>query len=212
MKKSKCTAFLTLMLFSLFCLFLSSCVAPSTAISVREVDPSQSIEGVSGLGIESKDIVLMTSKMVSDILRDPRFFNAEKTPRIIIDNRRFINESNQIINLNLLLDRLRIELMRESIGRLEFVSRENMDVVMEEKQLEMKGYTENENNDTIFMAGADYRMIGKITSLATSSNKTAVRSNYIQFSFELLDLVNGLSVWGNLYEVKKYGADDTIYH
>ena len=212
MKTNKHSSVVILILFILFCFLLSSCVAPSTAISVTEVDPSQSIEGVSGLGIESKDIVLMTSKMVNDILGDLRFLNTEKIPRIIIDDRRFINESNQIINLNLLLDRLRIELMRSSRGRLDFVSRENMDLVMEEKKLEMSGYTENENNDTIYTAGADYRMIGKITSLATSSNKTGVRSNYIQFSFELLDLVNGLSVWGNIYDVKKFGADDTIYH
>ncbi|MDP8209163.1 MAG: hypothetical protein P9M05_00010 [Candidatus Stygibacter australis] len=204
--------YIILFVFSVIIVILGGCAAPSGAVDVREVDPSVSIKGVSGLGIESKDIVTMTSKMVTDILSDPKFVSSGKVPKIIIDDRRFMNESNQMINLNMLLDRLRIELMRASNGRLEFVSRENMDIVLEEKKLEMQGYTESDDDYSIYTAAADYRMIGKITSLSTTSNKTGIRSNYLQFSFEMLDLDQGLSIWGNIYEVKKYGADDTIYH
>jgi len=180
--------------------FFSSCTPPSTAVSVREVNPSHSIEGVSGLGIESKDIILMSKKMVYDILADPNFSKKTRPPTIIIDDKRFLNESSQIININLLLDRLRIELMRESRGRLEFLSRKNMDLVMEEHQI-----------DGVPIKSADYRMIGRISSIRTASNKTGIQSNFLQFSFEILDLSEGYLVWGNIYDVKKYGADDTVY-
>lgn len=190
----------------------SGCVPPSESLAPVYVDPTRSVSGVSGLGFESQDIRAMTDIMIRDILSDPRFSDAPKPPRIIVDDTRFINESIQIFNINLLLDRLRIELMRSSRGRLEFVSRENIDLVREERMLEQFGETDTGNIPSAGkIAGADYRLIGKITSQTSASNRSGVRSNYFQFSFEILDLDRGLTVWGNLYELKKVGADDTIY-
>lgn len=176
-------------------------------------DPGQTVQGVSGLGFESQDIRAMTDQMVRDLLAMPQFGNAARSPRVIIDDTRFVNESNQIVNLNLLLDRLRIELMRAAGGRILFVSRQNVDLVQEEKALKAAGAVDaGGTNPRDAMAGADFRLIGKITSQSTASNSSGVRSNYYQFSFEMLDLNTSYSVWGNLYDLKKYGADDTIYH
>jgi len=189
------------------------CTQTSNYIPVQEVNPEQDIELIRGLGIESKDVVKMSKKMVRDILQYPIFIHAEITPSIIIDDKRFLNESNQIINTSMLLDRLRIELMRASLGKLKFVSRENMDLAMNEKKLEMQGYTEREDSsDGLAVSGAKYRMVGKITSLSTASNNSGIKSNYYQFTFEIIDLDNSDSVWGNIYEIKKYGADDVLYN
>lgn len=182
-------------------------------VSPQYVNSSLAVEGVSGIGFESQDIKEMSDKMVRDILSQPRFANATVIPRIIIDDSRFVNESNQIVNLNLLLDRLRIELMRAAEGRIQFVSRQNVDLVEREKMLKMSSRVDSgSTGPRRAIAGADYQLVGKITSQTSSSNRTGVRSNYYQFSFEMLDLNNALSVWGNLYEVKKAGADDRIYH
>jgi penicillin-binding protein activator len=178
---------------------ISSCTPPSTAVGVREIDPGESVSGVSGLGIESKDIVVMSEKMVVDLLRDS-VLSKDRTPSIIIDDTRFRNESSQIININMLTDRLRIELMRAVKGKIKFVSRQNEDLALKENEITGVKYDP-----------ADYRLIGRITSLSTASNQTGVRSNYLMFSFEILDLSNSNSVWGNFYEVKKIGADDTVY-
>jgi len=94
-----------------------------------------------------------------------------------------------------------------------FVSRENVDLVKKEKDLKAKGSVDEGINDNRQMiAGADYRLIGRITSRSSQEAESNVKSNYVQFSFEVLDLANGLSVWGNLYDIKKIGANDTIYH
>lgn len=192
---------------------ISSCAPQSTVRTARDVDPSSSVEGLGGLGIESRDIINMTREMVVDILSHPVFANATTTPSIIIDDRRFLNESNQVINIDMLLDRLRIELMRESRGKLDFIARKHMDLAQEEQRLEMEGYTERkDSSDSIFLAGAKYRMVGKITSLSTASNVSGVRSNYYVFSFEIIDLDSTRVVWGNFYEIKRYGADDTLYY
>ena len=181
-------------------------------VAARYVDPSVAQAGVSGIGFESQDDREMCDKMVRDLLAQPRFARATPVPRIIIDDSRFKNESNQMVNLNLLLDRLRIELMRASQGKILFVSRQNVDLVEKEKELKAAGRVDESAAElTRAIAGADYQLIGKITSQSSLSNKSGVRSNYYQFSFEMLDLNNGISVWGNLYDLKKAGADDSIY-
>jgi penicillin-binding protein activator len=184
----------------------------SGALAPQYVDPTVATAGISGIGFESQDIREMCDKMVRDLLAQPRFARATPSPRIIIDDSRFKNESNQMVNLNLLVDRVRIELMRASQGRILFVSRQNVDLVEKEKQLKTSGRVdEGAAEASRAIAGADYQLIGKIASQTTMSNKTGVRANYYQFSFEMLDLNNGLSVWGNLYDLKKAGADDRIY-
>jgi penicillin-binding protein activator len=181
-------------------------------VASQYVDPTTSTTGVSGIGFESQDIRDMSDKMVRDLLAQPRFARATPAPRIIIDDTRFKNESSQMLNLSLLLDRMRIELMRAAQGRILFVSRQNVDLVEKEKELKTSGRVDEGSGETTrAVAGADYHLIGKLTSQTTTSGTTGVRSNYYQVSFEMLDLNNGLSVWGNLYDVKKAGADDRIY-
>ncbi|MEX2285389.1 MAG: penicillin-binding protein activator LpoB [Gemmatimonadota bacterium] len=181
-------------------------------LAPQYVDPSTAVRGISGIGFESQDIKEMTDRMVRDLLRMPAFGNATSAPRVIIDDTRFLNESNQVVNLNLLLDRLRIELMRASEGKIQFVSRQNVDLVERERLLKSNGTVDARSSDhKSSVAGAEFQLVGKITSQTSTSNGSGVKSNYYQFSFEMLDLRTSVSVWGNLYEVKKAGADDRIY-
>lgn len=196
------------------CLFGCTTSAPSSTrgIEPQYVDPS-SRSNRAGIGVESQDIRAMTDEMVRDMLSTSLFAGSPQPPRIIVDDTRFVNESNQILNINLITDRLRVELMRAADGRMYFVSRENVDLVKKEKDLKAKGSVDEGINDNRQMiAGADYRLIGRITSRSSQEAESNVKSNYVQFSFEVLDLANGLSVWGNLYDIKKIGANDTIYH
>lgn len=177
------------------------------------IDASTSVRGVSGIGFESQDMKAMSDQMVRDILSQPQFGNAVTPPRVIVDDARFVNESNQIMNMNLVLDRLRIELMRAAQGRILFVSRQNVDLVQKEKTLKSKGVVDaGHSTTTRAIAGADFQLIGKLTSQTSLGKSSGTRANFYQFSFEMLDLNNGLSMWGNLYDVKKAGADDRIYH
>jgi penicillin-binding protein activator len=175
------------------------------------VDPTQSVHGVSSIGIESQDIRAMTDQMVRDLMATPLFGNAQVVPRVIIDDTRFVNESTQMLNVNMLLDRMRIELMRASAGKILFVSRQNVDLVQLEKELKEAGSVESRNGEhRQALAGADYRLIGRITSQVAAS-RSGIQTNYYSISFEMLDLSTGYAVWGNLYDTKKVGANDTLY-
>ncbi len=182
-------------------LFLASCTnqASNSGFSAKRVDPSQE-EDTSGLGISSSDLIKMSKKMAVDIMVDSQFQNKKNPPVIIIDDTRFLNESTQVLDINMLLDRIRINLIRAARGKLQFKSRKNLDLALKEKIIAGVKITE-----------ADYWMIGRISSFSSVSNKSGVRSNFLQFSFELLDLETSNTVWGNIYEIKKIGADDAVY-
>lgn len=189
----------------------SAGVRNGSGVPAEYVSTDRQVEGVSGLGVEAQDYRAMTDQMVRDLLASPLF--AGNVPaRVIIDDRRFLNESDQIMNMSLVVDRLRIELMRAAAGRIQFVSRENVDIVEEEKELKDAGVVSAGSTDfRQGVAGADYRLVGRIASQSTASNNSGLRSSTYLFTFELIDLNTGYVVWGNLYEQRKAGADDTIY-
>lgn len=194
-------------------LLLTACAtapqAPSRPVTYQDVS-SPGI--VSGVGVESQDIVSVSDAMVRDLLADPQVMKMPRAPRIIMDAEHFKNESTQRLNKNLVVDRLRINLQRASRGKLAFVSRESAGMVNAERELKRQGVTDSGTAGlTRAQAGADYRLVGRISSLDSRSASTGAVERYTQLSFELIDLESGVSLWANQYEMKKGGADDAIY-
>ena len=189
-----------LIFFFLFPLFFS-CNPQPNALAVREISGSESTS-FSGLGIESHNIEQITLKMVSNLLESDFYKQSKKPPVIILEGEYFINESSQIINTNLLADKMRVSLLRKTKGKIRFVTRANLKILIKEAETSGKD---------IDLIEADYRIVARISSISKVSNKTGVKSNYFQFVMELLDLSSGSLVWANIYDFKKIGADDSIY-
>lgn len=154
----------------------------------------------------------VTDKMVRDILSTPALLARTTPPRILIDSSYFKNESSSIVNKNLLTDRLRISLNRASKGRLIFIGRETMDMVNNERELKRSGSVDAGTiRQTQVTAGADFGLLGRISSLDAIDTSSQAKSRYTQISFELQDLENATIVWSNLYEFKKSAQDDVVY-
>lgn len=167
---------------------------------------------VSGVGIESQDIVGMTDKMMRDMLSNPTVAGATTPPRVIVDSEHFANESSQRINKNLIVDRLRVELARAANGRMMFVAREHAGMVAQERDLKRAGYVDVATTGLArAQAGADYRLTGRITSLDGLDRSSGTAQRYNLITFEMIDLETGLIVWTNSYEFKKAAQDDVIY-
>lgn len=190
---------------------LAGCASAPASRPVTYQDTS-SAGIVSGVGVESQDIVSVSDTMVRDLLANPSIMQFSKPPRIIMDGEYFRNDSSQPINKNLMIDRLKINLQRASQGRLLFVSRENAGMVAKERELKREGLTDTGTTGlTRAMAGADFRLSGRISTLDARSKATGMVERYTQISFELIDLESGISVWANMYEFKKGGLDDAVY-
>jgi PBP1b-binding outer membrane lipoprotein LpoB len=167
---------------------------------------------VSGVGIESQDIISMTDRMMRDMLTSPTLTTRTTPPRVIIDAEYFANESSSRLNKNSITDRLRVSLNRASQGRLVFIGRQYADMVARERDIKRQGAVDIGTNQlSQAQQGGDYRLGGRITSLDSRSASTGQISRYNQITFEMVNLETGEIVWSGIYEFLKTAQDDVIY-
>ena len=178
---------------------------------VTEIDPS--VRGpVASTGIESQDIMAMTDMMMRDLMSTPSLAKQDVPPRIVMDSSKFINESTQAINKNLIVDRLRVGLNRAAKGRMMFLSRENLQAVKDARDAKREGLTDVGTTGLAkAVAGEDYALTGRIASADSRNNKSGMQQRYMQITFEILDMETGAILWSNQYEFAKAAADDVVY-
>jgi len=176
-----------------------------------DLDPDQ--RGiVSGVGIEGQDLGRMADQMVRDLLANPEVSNRATPPRIILDSSDLRNQSSQRIDKDIITDELRGKLMNAARGKMRFVSREFIAAVEQERALKREGVVDSGTTGlTRATAGADYKLVGKITSLDSRNNDTGMQERLTVISLEMLDLEYGTLVWNGTYKIRRAGADDVVY-
>ena len=181
-------------------------------VKAQELDPSQR-GPVSGVGIESQDIISMTDRMVRDMLSNPQLAGRAVAPRVIVDDQYFTNESAQRLNKRIITDRLRVNLNRASNGRMSFVGREYAAMIAAERELKREGVTDvGTTGLTRAQAGVDFRLTGRITSEdAVAQDGSGRVQRFNQITFEMIDLESGVIVWSNLYDFSRVAADAVVY-
>jgi curli biogenesis system outer membrane secretion channel CsgG len=167
---------------------------------------------VSGVGVESQDILSMTDLMMRSIVTSGILEGRSQPPRIIMDSKYFENQSSQAINKNLIVDKLRTGLIRSARGQVLFIARESIGMIEKERQLKRDGQVDQATRGlTKATAGADYRLTGRIKSLDAIDRRTGTIQRYTQITFELIDLEYGAIVWSDDFEFSKFAQDDAIY-
>ena len=153
----------------------------------------------------------MVDKMVRHMLANPVLAGAAASPRVIVDSAYFENQSSQRLNKNVLTDLLATQLQIAANGRILFIDREHADMVEKERDLKRSGTTDvGTTGLTEAVAGADYRLSGRITSIDARTSDGVIE-RYMQIVFRMTDLESGVVVWTNQYAFKKAGQDDVIY-
>lgn len=184
--------------------------AAGTPTVYRDV---QSATRSGGIGIEARDILTITDDMMRDLISSGILTSRESAPRVIIDAQYITNESSARLNKNIITDTLRTELIRNSRGQIVFVTREYTEMVEKERALKRDGIV---GTGTIRMteatAGADFRLVGRISSLDAVNSQTSVQDRTYFFSFELIDLELNVALYAmGPYQFSKYGQDNVIY-
>lgn len=198
-------------------LVLSGCATYTTRVNNASGSPTvyndPSTAGpVSGIGIESQDVVSMTDKMARDILASPVLINQASAQHVIIDAEYFKNEGSSKINKNLIIDRLRTELNRAASGKLVFIGRHYADMVDNEKTLKKEEVVSSGNKkNSSATLGGDYRLGGRITTIDSVDTSTGQVSRFHQIVFEMVDLETEEIVWSGVYSFKKSASDDIVY-
>jgi len=172
---------------------------------------------VAGTGIESQDLVSVSDKMARDILGIEQITRAQGTPRVYLfpveNNTRFP------INKDLFLDRIRSQLNEKARGKVLFLARaasadgspqKIMQALERERDLKESGaVTSNPGKPAAEFKGADYMLTGKLGSLTTRTSGGV--SDYVLYTFQLVDVRTTEIVWEGSAEIKKQGLEDAAY-
>lgn len=200
------------MAFAGFLVDAESAYAQKRGARSVDIDP-QSRGLVSGTGIEMRDIISMSDQIVRDLMQRSDIVGTTVPPRIILEGSRIRNQSSQRMDTDLFSDQLRAQLIRAAAGRLRFLSRENIEDVMNERELKDRGQTDvGTRGMTRAVAGADYRLVGRITSQDARNNSNGTTQRAMQVVFEMIDLETSETVYiSEPFVIVRAQRDDVIY-
>lgn len=185
----------------------SSGVRNPSGVPVTVMQPDE--QGfVAGTGIESQDLVAVTDKMARSILSNPAVNNTQGTPRIALDP--VINNTRFPINKDIFLDRIQAMLNSKAQGKVLFLARERMAALQHEQQMKQSGeVTSSSDPNVVEFKGADFFLTGKLDGLTTRT--AAGTSDYILYTFQLINARTSDIVWEDSAEIKKQGLEDAAY-
>lgn len=185
----------------------SSGVKNPSGVSVTRMNADE--QGfVAGTGMESQDLVAVTDKMARSILSIPQIANAPTPPTIVLDP--VDNQTRFPINKEIFLTRIRAQLNSRSAGKVMFLARSQMEVLEKERNRKREGQvTASSDPNVQEFKGADYFLTGTLQGMSTRTK--AGTSDYILYSFRLIDARTSGIVWEDLAEVKKQGLEDAAY-
>ncbi len=197
--------------FALVTILLAGCASPGVrnpsgaGVTVMKADEQGF---VAGTGVESQDIVSVSDKMARSILETPQIQQAQGQPRVVLlpieNNTRFA------INKDILLTRVRARLNSQTRGKVLFLARERMAALEREQQLKQSGQvTAGSDPNLVEFQGADFFLTGRLDG-ATTKNSRGV-SDYVLYTFQLIDARTSVIIWEDLAEIKKQGLDDAAY-
>jgi penicillin-binding protein activator len=163
---------------------------------------------VGGTGVESQDLLRVSDKIARGVLSAPAVANAQTPPVVVLDP--VINETRFPINKNIFLDRIQSQLISKSGGKVQFMARERLATLEREREAKRAGqFTSSSDARVQEFKGADYFLTGKLSGLSSTS-KGGV-SDYILYTFQLIDARTGVIVWAGDDEIKKQGVADAVY-
>jgi PBP1b-binding outer membrane lipoprotein LpoB len=163
---------------------------------------------VAGTGVESQDLVRVTDKMSRGILSVAQIAGAKTPPRIVLDP--VVNETRFPINKEIFLTRIRTQLNSRSQGKVVFLARDRMATLEKEREMKRTGQVTSSSDPNVQeFKGADYFLTGKLQGLTTRTK--AGTSDYVLYSFQLIDPRTSDIIWEDSDEIKKQGLEDAAY-
>jgi PBP1b-binding outer membrane lipoprotein LpoB len=178
-----------------------------SGVPVTEMKPDE--RGfVAGTGVESQDLVAVTDKMARSVLSTPEIMRAQGTPRVVLLPVQ--NETRFPFNKDIFLTRIRTQLNSKAMNKVRFLAREHMAALEKERDLKQSGaVTSTSDPNVVEFKGADFFLTGKLQGLTTRTS--AGVSDYVLYSFQLIDARTSDIIWEDSAEIKKQGLEDAAY-
>src|SRR3989338_11549016 len=180
----------------LMALILASCKYSTLPKNTQVLEASQD-DNLGGTGTDSTDVRAMAERMAREIagINWPK---AGMTPRVAVLP--LDNQTRFRVDPKLLQNKLVKDLVNFSKGSVAYLARDSEQAVMAERAKKRAGMYD-QGKSTAAMAGADYLLKGEMRSLSKASKEGV--SDYIVYSFQLIDAESGVILWMGDYETKK---------
>jgi len=178
-----------------------------SGVQVTEMRPDE--RGfVAGTGVESQDLVTVADKMARGILGLEQISTAKTPPYIALEP--VLNETRFPINKDIFLTRIQTQLTSKSGGKVYFLARERLNALIKEREAKRAGqFTSTSDPNVQELKGADYLLTGKLQGL-TSKTRDGT-SDYVLYTFQLIDPRTSVIIWSGDHEIKKQGLEDAAY-
>lgn len=163
---------------------------------------------VAGTGVESQDLVAVTDKMARSILATPEIQKAQGLPRVVLLP--VENQTRFAFNKDIFLDRIRAQLNSKAQGKVRFLARDRMEALEKEREMKRAGQLTSSSDPVVQeFKGADFFLTGKLSGMTTKAR--AGTSDYILYTFQLIDPRTSDIIWEDSAEIKKQGTEDAAY-
>ena len=145
-----------------------------------------------------QDFETIAQRMSRSMIQLPQIQKASDPPTIAFIS--VTNRSNDYVDKNAFLEKMRTLLIKHSGGRVVFLDREHLDKLKEEKIAKESGELTTSRESKFY--GADYFLTGVISSInaAGGSEKTIFR----RYAFRLTDAHTDAIIWEDEYETQTY--------
>lgn len=160
-------------------------------------DAEAPIEGF----LTSQDFRSIAQNMTRSLIQAPRIAGAPEAATLTFKTMR--NNTDELINTDMFLDRMRSEMIRFAEGRIRFLDRESASEVVLERAAKERGEVTRSGEKP--MLGADFFLTGQVDNIPHTAGRAKVA--YYRFSFRLTDADSTEVVWQDEYEFKKYKRD-----
>jgi len=148
-------------------------------------------------GIGSKDFRSACFEMAQSMVRLPQIQNAAKPPTIAFVD--MVNNSDEILNADDLLYKMRTELIKNSGGKMVFLDRDIIEQIRTERRDKQRGKVTSSGGKALY--GADFFLAGRVESIRRTRGRR--QTKYMRISVRLTDASSSAIIWENDYELKK---------
>ncbi len=141
-----------IVLLMLLCFICSACATSRYSSSHSTTVLPDADDGLGGTGIEATDIRTVARKMAVSLLDIPEIINASGMPRIALLP--VENSTRFIINKDIFTKKIRIELNKNTTGKVRFLARDRIKDILKEREAKREGlYTASKDTN---MLGVDF--------------------------------------------------------
>ena len=171
----------------------------------KRLAPDEASDIELGTGLTSQDFRSTAQRMARSLITLEQIQNATTPPKVAFVS--VANNSNDYIDADAFLNKMRTELIKHGGGRIVFLDRNVIEAIERENRDKERGRRTSSGEQTPL--GANFFLTGTIESIDKVAG--AGRTSYLRLSFRLTDAGNSAIVWEDDYEFKKHSTAGLMY-